>query len=186
VRVLNHCHFPIQLAIVAGGDHDSYQQLQTMEWHVPTHLYQLVDNMPQLLRASDMLACKAGGLIVTEGLAVGIPLLLFDAIEGQETGNVEYVVENGAGTFTRPSLELLEKLHDWFVDDFELLTTLAGRARQIGFPRSSFDIAQKVYSYAIGESLVPLSRGAVRVRHARLQVQEWRDWLNKLFQDSSL
>ncbi len=186
VRVLNHCNFPIQLAIVTGGDDTTYAQLEAMEWHVPTHLYNFVDNMPQLLRASDMLGCKAGGLIITEGLAVGLPLLLFDAIEGQETGNIDYVVENGAGVFMGPSLDLLEAMHDWFSEDFALLNTLATRAQQLGFPRSSFEIAHKVYSYATGESLVPLSRGAVRVRHARLRVQELRDWFSKLFNDMSL
>lgn len=186
VRVLNHAHFPIQLAIVAGGDEAVYAQLQAMEWHVPTHLYLFVDTLPQMLLASDVLVCKAGGLIVTEGLAGGLPLLLIDAIEGQETGNVEVVVAGGAGAFVRQPLEMLETLYDWFADDFRGLQRLAQAARQMGNPRASFDIAALVHGYASGTLMLPLQRRVARARRAKRNLRELRNWLVRLLNDNSL
>jgi 1,2-diacylglycerol 3-beta-galactosyltransferase len=184
VRVLNHLHLPLQLVISAGGDEALYAQLEQMTWHHPTHRYLFVREMPQFLRAADVLVAKAGGLIVTEGLAAGLPILLIDAIEGQETGNVAHVVEGGAGAFAPPPLDLLETVYDWFQDDFKMLEDLAARAQALGHPNAAFDIAELVHGYATGQLLMPISRGAVRARQARRSVYELRDWLNRLLGDS--
>lgn len=184
VRVLNHLHVPLQLVISAGGDEALYAQLQQMEWHQPTHLYPFVREMPQFLRAADVLVGKAGGLIVTEGLAAGLPILLIDAIEGQETGNVEHVVEGGAGAFAPPPYDLLETAYDWFRDNFKEMERLAANAQALGHPNASFEIADLVHGYATGQLLMPLSRGAVRARQARRSIYELRDWLNRLLGDN--
>jgi 1,2-diacylglycerol 3-beta-galactosyltransferase len=183
-RVLNHLHLPLQFVISAGGDEALYAQLEKMTWHHPAHLYPFVREMPQFLRAADVLVAKAGGLIVTEGLAAGLPILLIDAIEGQETGNVAHVVEGGAGAFAPPPLDLLETVYDWFQDGFKMLEDLAARARALGHPNAAFEIAELVHGYATGQLLMPVDQGAVRARQARRSVYELRDWLNRLLGDS--
>jgi UDP-N-acetylglucosamine:LPS N-acetylglucosamine transferase len=80
------------MIVVAGGDDDQYMRYQQSEWHVPTRIYNFVDNMPQFMHAADGIICKAGGLIVTESLACGLPLLLVDVLPGQEEGNADLVV----------------------------------------------------------------------------------------------
>ena len=92
--IINHSGFPVQLIMVAGKDKELYQELNSMDWHIPARVYDYVDNMPQMMLAADMLIAKAGGLIVTEALACKLPLLLIDALPGQEIGNMEYVVTN--------------------------------------------------------------------------------------------
>jgi len=69
------------------------------------------------MHAVDFVVCKAGGLIVTEALACGLPLMLIDVIEGQETGNAEFVVDNGAGDIARMPLDMLETLYHWLSND---------------------------------------------------------------------
>jgi UDP-N-acetylglucosamine:LPS N-acetylglucosamine transferase len=165
VRVLNHANHAIQLIVVAGGDDPTYEQLQQMEWHIPTHIYHFAKNMPTLLYASDVLVCKAGGLMVTEGLASGLPILLIDAIEGQETGNVEFVEDNGAGIMAKSAIEILETVHHWLLDGSTQLQLTANRAQQIGFPRAAFDIAEMVYSYANGDLKTESVRDETEERH---------------------
>ena len=82
---------PFQIAIITGGDDKLYKALQPIEWQHPTKIYDFVENMPAMMRAADLIACKAGGLIVTESLASGLPLLLIHALPGQEIGNADYV-----------------------------------------------------------------------------------------------
>jgi 1,2-diacylglycerol 3-beta-galactosyltransferase len=149
LRVLNHSGLPLQLAIVAGGDDELYQQLQDTEWHVATHIYSYVDRMPTLMRAADCIVCKAGGLVLSEALACGLPILLIDAIQGQETGNAEYVLQNHAGAFAHNPIEALEILYHWLYHNGEQLAQHAQHARSLGRPCAAHDIAELVWSASL-------------------------------------
>ena len=81
--------------------------MQEQEWHGVTHLYNYVEHMPALLCAADLILSKAGGLIVTKVLACGRPLLFIDVTPGQEEGNAEYVIRNGAGDWAKTPLKAL-------------------------------------------------------------------------------
>jgi len=154
LRVLNHSALPLQLVIVAGGDDELHQRLLKTNWHVPVHFHNFVDNMPTLMHAADCVICKAGGLIVTEALACGLPLLLFGVIPGQETGNASFVVKNGAGELAQNALDVLDIMNHWFQNDGALLAQRARAARSLGRPRAAFDVADAVW--AATEQGVPL------------------------------
>jgi len=106
-----------------------------------THLYQLVLNMPTLMQAADCIVCKAGGLIVSEALACELPILLVDVIEGQETGNAEYVVRGGAGELARTPAEAVDVLRRWLADGGRLLQARAENAGRLGRPQAAQEIA---------------------------------------------
>lgn len=138
---INHSRLPLQLILVAGGDDETHAEFQNIDWHHPTHIYNFVDNLPTMMHASDIVLSKAGGLIVSEALACGLPLLLADVIPGQETGNAEYVVAGDAGALTETPLALLEVLFHWLDNDAEQLKQVAQRASELGKPRAAHDIA---------------------------------------------
>ena len=148
LRVLNHAALPLQLAIVAGGDNELYQMLLNTKWHTPAYLYNFVDNMATLMHASDCVICKAGGLIVTESLACGLPLVLFGVIPGQETGNASYVVESGAGELAQNAFDVLDIMNHWLDNNGELLAHRANSARQLGRPFASYEVAETVWAAA--------------------------------------
>jgi 1,2-diacylglycerol 3-beta-galactosyltransferase len=145
---INHYGGPLQLAVVAGKDDDLYHKLQEVRWHIPIHLYNYVDNMPALMHASDALMSKAGGLIVTEALACGLPMMLINVIPGQETGNAQFVIENDAGQQAETPLEALEVLAHWMMRDQSILKRQAANARSIGKPHSAYDVAELVWTAA--------------------------------------
>ncbi|MBN2086211.1 MAG: glycosyltransferase [Anaerolineales bacterium] len=149
LRALNHSGLPLQLTIVAGGDEAQYREFQTVEWHLPARVLNFVENMPDLMHASDFIVCKAGGLIVTESLACGLPILLTDYIEGQETGNVRYVVEGGAGELARNPLDALEAVHHWLAHGGEMLARRGRNARSLGYPRAAYDVARLAWDAAL-------------------------------------
>lgn len=148
IRPLNTPHLPIQLAIVTGGDDATYQELLQTDWQVPTHLYNFVDNMPQLMQAADLLVGKAGGLIITEGLACGLPQLIIDAIPGQETGNLDYVVANGAAAFAPKPHILQETVEQWLGEDGRILQNHAQNAVRLGRPYAAYNVASLVWQAA--------------------------------------
>jgi 1,2-diacylglycerol 3-beta-galactosyltransferase len=151
LHVLNHSGMPIQLIPVAGGNEELEQKFRETEWHVPAHCYGFVENMPAMMKASDAIICKAGGLIVTESLAAGLPLLLIDVLPGQETGNAEFVVEHGAGVPTETPIDALETVRHWLADGGELLTERAEKARRLGHPRAAYEVAEIAWNAEIAE-----------------------------------
>lgn len=150
IHLLNHSGLSIQLAVVAGGDDELYSWLENQTWHLPVQIYNYVQNMPDLMLASDCLMSKAGGLIVSESLACGLPLLLIDVTPGQEEGNAQYVIERGAGELASDPELALEVLCHWLLDDFRILRERAQKACALGRPRAAYDIAEICWQ-AIGE-----------------------------------
>jgi len=149
LRILNHSGMPIQLAVAAGGDEDLFEELKNSHWHVPTHLYNFVENMPALMHAADLILCKAGGLIVTEALACGLPLILTDVIPGQETGNAHFVIDGGAGDLGETEIEVLEILFHWLQNGGELLSRRAQNAHNLGRPHSAYVVADLAWDAAV-------------------------------------
>jgi 1,2-diacylglycerol 3-beta-galactosyltransferase len=146
LRGLNHSGLPVQLVIVAGGNDSLYEELRDTEWHATTHLCNFVDDLIRLMQASDCILCKAGGLIVTEALASGLPLLLIDVLPGQDVGNAEYIVEHGAGEQAADSISVLETMYHWLDQDGALLADRAENARSLGRPHAAQGIAEIVWN----------------------------------------
>jgi len=148
LNVLNHFGAPVQLVVVAGRDISLYQELKNTEWHVPVKIYEYVSNVPEMMLAADAVICKAGGLVVTESLAAGRPMLLVDAIPGQETGNADLVVRSGAGDLARSEREVLESVAHWLMDGGKLLRERARNAAALGKPNAAYDVASQAYMAA--------------------------------------
>jgi 1,2-diacylglycerol 3-beta-galactosyltransferase len=146
VYVLNHSGFPLQLILVAGGDDELYETFKQEDWHVPHHLYNFVEDMPSMMHASDLVVSKAGGLIITESLACGLPLLFMDVTPGQELGNAEFVIKNGSGEWAKTPLEALETMAHWLEKDAHILFEYQLRAAALGRPMSARTIADLIWS----------------------------------------
>jgi 1,2-diacylglycerol 3-beta-galactosyltransferase len=120
--------------------------------------------MPTLMHAADGLICKAGGLVVTEALACGLPMMLVDVLPGQETGNAQYVVDAGAGDLCRTPMAVLETAAHWMAQDEALLKQRAAAARKIGLPRSAYAAAELTWQAATA----PRTPSEPRLFHQRL------------------
>jgi UDP-N-acetylglucosamine:LPS N-acetylglucosamine transferase len=171
--VLNHSGWPMELIIVCGGDDALYEKLQGVEWHAKTRLYNFVSNLPTMLRACDGIIAKAGGLITTEALAAGKPIIFTDVTPGQEEGNANYVIQNEAGVLAESPLEALEHLAHWLADDGSKMRSMASKSAAIGRPNSSYDIADLIWTRLQTEH-------APMPDHLRPFSDRFRDWLKKM------
>lgn len=163
LHILNHFGAEIQLAVVTGKDENLYNHLSHFDWHIPVHLYNFVDNIPEMMHASDAVITKAGGLIVTESLAAGKPMMLIDVLPGQETGNAELVINGGAGDLAENDLQVLETLAHWMEDGGKLLQQRAQAAEALGTPQAAFAAAE--------QALLAAKRGPNP--HLHLQTKRW-------------
>jgi 1,2-diacylglycerol 3-beta-galactosyltransferase len=142
--ILNHSGFQFQLIVVTGKDQKLYEELKEVEWHHETHLYEFVDQMPEFMQASNLIIAKAGGLIVTEALASGLPMILIDVIPGQESGNAKFVEDGNAGFWTENAIEFIQVLGHLFLNEQEKLKQLKENAKTIGKPSSAMQIAELI------------------------------------------
>lgn len=142
LNVVNHSGYPIQIVMAAGGDNDLYQQMKEIEWHIPVKIYNYCNTLSELMLASDMILTKAGGLITSESLAAGLPMLLCDVLPGQEEGNARFVEDGEAGKLLQSQLDLLEMLYHMLIDNGRKLKLMQQNAARIGRPNAARDISK--------------------------------------------
>jgi len=145
LNVLNHYGAPLQIVAVAGKDEKGYRSLKATEWHQVVHLYDYVENIPTFMKASDIILCKAGGLITSEALACGLPPILIDVIPGQETGNADFVVDHKAGAVAREPMQVLEILTHWLMNEQQVLKQTTRNAARVGKPQAAYKAANIVW-----------------------------------------
>lgn len=147
-RAINNKALDCQLAIIAGKNQALKERLVAAAWNQPTHIYGFVDNMPRLMAAADILVTKAGPATICEAAIAGLPMILNDAIPGQETGNVDYVVGSGAGVYAPNPNAVSDTVQLWLLEGPEGLARRAENARRLARPDAVWDIAGEVWRYA--------------------------------------
>ena len=110
-------------------------------------IFGLVGNIHEFMSAADVMVTKPGGLTTSEALAMGLPMVLFDVIYGQEEWNARFLSGNEAAVkcrfieeIPRQVTELLENAgeHRWMVE----------RAMKIRKPNSGVDAARRILQLA--------------------------------------
>ncbi|WP_233554435.1 MGDG synthase family glycosyltransferase [Deinococcus cavernae] len=92
----------VQVLVPAGAQERGVSQVGGATVH---HLG-FTPDFPALLAASDLVVGKAGGLTVAEATALGVPMVVFDPIPGQEEHNAAFLARHGAGLYVRDQREL--------------------------------------------------------------------------------
>lgn len=137
----------VQLLVVAGRNEKLFKKLTDRNWEVPTQIFAFVDNMDELMGASDLLISKAGPGTINEAFIAGLPLLLSGYIPGQETGNVQYVRENMAGAYARTTWGIAKQVRQWLEQEEKVLQELTKNAAMLARPDAALHIAQDLYHF---------------------------------------
>jgi processive 1,2-diacylglycerol beta-glucosyltransferase len=105
----------------------------------------MIDYVDDLVAASDLVITKSGGLIVSEVLGRGTPMIVIDPIPGQEEWNADFVAGSGAGIQLRqPESVPMAALS--LVASPERLAATREQAARAGRPRAALDIAEHILS----------------------------------------
>jgi 1,2-diacylglycerol 3-beta-galactosyltransferase len=130
----------ITLVIIAGRNAELKQHLESHQWPMTTLIYGFVHEMPDFMRASDILVTKAGPGTISEALNAGLPIILYSRLPGQEDGNVDYVISEGVGVWAPKTSYIVSALHAWITHPRQL--ELAAEAcRQAARPQAAREIA---------------------------------------------
>jgi 1,2-diacylglycerol 3-beta-galactosyltransferase len=138
-------NLPITLVIVAGRNTALKEQLETRTWPMKTLIYGFVHQMPDFMRAADILVTKAGPSTITEALNAGLPMILYSRLPGQEDGNVDYVISEGVGIWAPKTSYIVSALRAWIAHPKQL--ELAAEACcQAARPEAAHEIAHIIAS----------------------------------------
>ena len=110
-------------------------------------MYGFTREMPQLMAASDVLLTKAGPGTLCEAYHVGLPVILYHCIPGQEEGNVRHVVNGGAGVWAPSPAQAVEALTR-MIEDPAARCRMAAASLSLARPGAAREIADIVAQLA--------------------------------------
>eukprot|EP00172_Hildenbrandia_rubra_P004379 Plantae.Rhodophyta-Hildenbrandia_rubra.ctg8734.p1 GENE.Plantae.Rhodophyta-Hildenbrandia_rubra.ctg8734~~Plantae.Rhodophyta-Hildenbrandia_rubra.ctg8734.p1 ORF type:complete len:561 (-),score=72.61 Plantae.Rhodophyta-Hildenbrandia_rubra.ctg8734:1966-3585(-) len=133
-----------QMVVICGKNRSLLNSLQKRSWPIPVVLKGFVTNMSEWMAACNVLCSKAGPGTIAEAWIRGLPMILTGFLPGQEEGNVKLVTESGAGAYSCDPEGIAEIAATW-VSDPELLASMSARAKSLGRPNASRQIASDIY-----------------------------------------
>ena len=142
-RLLEEADRPALAVTVAGRNRELTEALHALHSgaHMKLRKEGMIDYVDDLVVASDIVISKSGGLIVSEVLARGTPMIIIDPIPGQEEWNADFVAGSGAGVQLRMP-EMAPTTALGLLDEPDRLAQMAAQASRMGRPRAAFDIAE--------------------------------------------
>jgi len=137
---INETGLPVSLAIITGRNEKLRTQLEGEKWSLPVHIYGFVSEMPDMMRAADIIVTKAGPGTISEAFNAGLPIIMFSRLPGQEDGNVKYVIEQGAGVWAPTADQVVATLQEW-LESPEKRHGAIQAAHQLARPQAARQIA---------------------------------------------
>ena len=142
VRNLAQEAHPWQLVVVCGRNEKLRRRLSELEASTPMLVLGFVDYMPELMRACDLVVTKAGPGAIAEALATGLPLVITGFLPGQESPNVDFVVESRIGAFAPKESDLLDEVRV-MAEGGPTWREMSAKAEDMAHPYASSDIARE-------------------------------------------
>ncbi len=143
-RAIAEARLPAQLLVVAGRHGSLRRRLESVDWEIPTTVFGFVDNMPELMAASEVIITKAGPATISEAIACGLPIIISGAIPYQEDLNAAYVVETGVGQLADDPGEIVNLLREWLQPGNGELDRMARNARRLAQPEITLEVARLI------------------------------------------
>lgn len=142
-RAINESGLDVSLVVVAGRNERLKHSLENYSWHIPAKIYGFTREMPDFMRAADVLITKAGSGTVAEALNAHLPIILYAKLPGQEDGNVIYVRETGTGVWAPTAQRVVATLKTW-IEKPETREKVVQACRKAARPDSSRQIARLI------------------------------------------
>lgn len=146
---------PLQLLIICGKNQLLKRELEEelKSSPHPIRLFGYVHEVHELMAASDVIITKAGGLTVSESLAIGRPLIIYRPIPGQEQDNTKYLTMAGAAVSAENWHQFLETMEE-LLSTPETLRQMGEISKRLGRPHAARDIAQIMIQAVLAQKVL--------------------------------
>ncbi|MDP2182747.1 MAG: glycosyltransferase [Actinomycetota bacterium] len=134
----------VQVAAVAGHNKRLGRRIEEVARGVVLLKgYGFVEGMNTMMMAVDVIIGQAGGLMVSEALAMGLPMIMYGSVPGQELHSVDFIVNSGAGFVSRDDDDVVEKVR-FLSTHPERLGQMASNAAALGKPAAARVVCERV------------------------------------------
>jgi 1,2-diacylglycerol 3-beta-galactosyltransferase len=137
------------LVVVTGRNAALKAKLEELAPSLPTPMTVLGfrHDVPELMRAADLLVTKAGPGTIAEASVAEVPVVVYDYVPGQERGNLDYVRTNGIGVVALSTAEVVSSVAR-IVHNQERLAKMRSQQTAIAPRGSSRRIAELIAQIA--------------------------------------
>ena len=152
---------PMHLVVVTGRNAGLKTKLEELAPSLPTPMTVLGfrNDVPELMRAADLLVTKAGPGTLAEASVAEVPVVVYDYVPGQERGNLDWVRTNGIGVVALTTAEVVASVTR-IVENSERLQSMRESLVNIAPRGSSRRIAELIAQVA-DEGRLPVPHFAV-------------------------
>jgi 1,2-diacylglycerol 3-beta-galactosyltransferase len=150
-RLLAGSGLDISLVVICGRNQRAYSGLGGLRDRGgrPVSVHAFVTNMAEWMTAADIVVTKAGPGTIAEALCVGLPLLITWYLPGQERGNMEWLIDTGAGRYVPGDAELVDEVAELAVPGSPSLRSMRAAVSQLARPEAAAEVAELVRSVAM-------------------------------------
>ncbi|MCL6636936.1 MAG: glycosyltransferase [Alicyclobacillus sp.] len=147
---LFHWPQPLQVLVVTGRNARMKAHLDELlpDASNRVRVYGFVHDIWELMAVSDLMLTKAGGLTISEALALQLPMLLYRPIPGQEVQNAKFLVRQGVAVLARNRREVSEHLVDLLLLHPDKRQQMRHQAQQIRLLHAAERIADSLRALA--------------------------------------
>nr|MDH3099299.1 diglucosyl diacylglycerol synthase [Bacillus velezensis] len=135
----------VQVVVVCGKNSSLKESLSGLEGDNADRLKVLgyVERIDELFRITDCMITKPGGITLTEATAIGVPVILYKPVPGQEKENAIFFEDRGAAVVVNRHEEILESVTSLLADE-EKLNRMKDNIKSLHLPNSSEVILQDI------------------------------------------
>ncbi|GGN99618.1 MGDG synthase family glycosyltransferase [Saccharibacillus kuerlensis] len=147
----------IQIIVVCGRNEEMQSGLtQQYADNERIQILGFTDRVASLMRMSDCIVTKPGGITLAESLACRLPIFLFRPVPGQERNNAVYLEDKGAAFISRSADELAAQIAGLLGDPGKLQAARE-RSAALGHPKASDEIADDLITRYLSARPVNIS-----------------------------
>ncbi len=144
VRAFINQQFSCYLVVVCGYDVRARKKITALAANnqAPSiRAYGYIDYMADLMNIADIVISKGGPATVMETLILGKPLIVTSYLYGQERGNVDFIVRNGAGFFIENPSKIVDTVKE-LLDNPEAFRAYKRRIEDLAIKSGTAEVAR--------------------------------------------
>jgi len=110
INILGNADIKLQIVALTGKNGKLLNALQLLTTENRIKVFGYIDNVAEVMAASDFIITKPGGLTTAEVLAQQLPMVIVNPLPGQEDRNTEFLLNNGVAVKVRKMQNLVPQI----------------------------------------------------------------------------